>query len=424
MRVAVVASGDFFSDYGGGQVYVRNIIKEFVRRTDITTSVISFNNSLQTCIKEYLGISVYQVNNEETLRDVIKNIKPDIVHSNGEKLIASRICKQLGIPCIVTAHHGGIVCPAGALLNAKDEICRISAEFNHCIKCYLRNTKTGPFWYPLLRHYTQQRYIRIGQRLKQMPFIPFLSPIGETGLIVYEKLEEWRELSESATHFIAPSNAIADALKRNGCSQSKITVIPHGIPQTLNINHQSSIINHINFYYIGRINYIKGVHIMLEAFNRLTNENIELHIIGGSSSKGDTKYEKKLRCKYRKDNRIIWHGKIDYEKTSAMTSQFDCLIHPAICMEIFGLDIAEALQQSNYVIATRCGGAEMQIHNENEGVLVEPNNVTELQVAIKQYINHPIQSSAHVKSIDDHVTELIKVYKSVTIESKNSFAKD
>lgn len=103
---------------------------------------------------------------------------------------------------------------------------------------------------------------------------------------------------------------------------------------------------------------------------------------------------------------------------------YHCLVHPTICLEIFGLDIAEALQQSNYVIATRCGGAEMQIHNENEGMLVEPNNVKALQTAIKQYINHPIQSSAQVQSIDDHVTELIKVYKSVTFESNNSFTKD
>ncbi len=424
MRVAVVASGDFFSHYGGGQVYVRNIVDELTRHSEIATTVISFNANQQPSIKDYNGIHVHIVNNETSLLDALKTIQPDIVHANGEKLLSAKICKELDIPCIVTAHHGGLVCPAGALLNTKDEICSIPADYIHCLKCYLRNTPTGLFWFPLLKKFSQKHYCNIGKRLEKLPSVPFITPIGRTGLIVTQKLNDWKELAVTATHFIAPSNAIAEALKRNGCPSDKITVIPHGIPQTSNIKHQTSNTKHINFYYIGRINYIKGVHIMLEAFNRSTDENTELHIIGGSCSKGDAKYEKKLRCKYRKDNRIIWHGKIEHEKTLAMSNQFDCLIHPAICMEIFGLDIAEALQHRNYVIATRCGGAEMQIHNETEGVLVEPNNVTALQIAIKQYINNPIQSSAQVKSIDDHVTELIKVYKSVTIESKNSFAKD
>ena len=409
MNVCIVASGDFFSDYGGGQVYVRNIVDELARHSEVLTTVISFNANQQPSIKDYNGIQVHVVNNETSLCNALKTIKPDIVHANGEKLITSRLCKQLNIPCIVTAHHGGLVCPAGALLNTKDEICNIPADYSHCLKCYLRNTPTGLFWYPLLKKYSQKHYCRIGERLEKLPTVPFITPIGRTGQIVTKKLKDWKELAATATHFIAPSNAIAEALKRNGCPSDKITVIPHGIP----IHHTSYIIHHtstISFYYIGRINYVKGIHVLLKSFSSIDNPNIRLHLIGGTGNKSELKYQNRLKRKYRKDTRIIWHGKIPSEQMSDIIKDFHCLVHPAIYLEVFGLNISEALAQNKYVIATRCGGAEMQIHSEDEGMLVNPNDIISLNKAIRFYIDTPKDSNANVKKISEHINDLLTLY--------------
>ena len=412
MNVCIVASGDFFSDYGGGQVYVRNIVDELAHHSEIATTVISFNANLQPSIKDYNDIQVHVVNNETSLFDALKSTKPDIVHANGEKLITSRTCKQLNIPCIVTAHHGGLVCPAGALLNTKDEICKIPADYNHCLKCYLRNTPTGLFWYPLLKKYSQKHYCRIGERLEKLPSVPFITPIGRTGQIVTKKLKDWNELVATAPHFIAPSNAIAEALKRNGCPSDKITVIPHGIP----IHHTSYIIHHtstINFYYVGRINYVKGIHVLLKAFSSIDNLNIKLHLIGGTANDSERRYMRRLQRQYKRDNRIIWHGKLSYKQMIESIKDFHCLIHPTICLEAFGLDIAEALQQNKYVIATKCGGAEMQIKSNNEGILVNPNDVNAMVQAIDKYINNPISTKTKVRSIAEHVEELIDLYKRI-----------
>ena len=351
------------------------------------------------------------------MHDVLKQLNPDVVHANGEKLITSRVCKRLNIPCVVTAHHGGIVCPAGTLLNTDDEICQIPADYSQCLKCYLRHTPTGLFWHPLLRHISQKHYIRIGQRLKRLPFIPFVSPIGETGLIVSQKLTDWQELCENATHFIAPSNAMAEALRRNGCPDTKITVIPHGIPiqfeDTVKVNVN---VDKIKFYYVGRINYVKGIHILLQAFSSIDNPNIELHLIGGAGNKTEQRYMNRLQRQYRKDKRIVWHGKVPFEQITALTENFHCLVHPAIYLEVFGLTISEALAQHKYVIASRCGGAEMQIDNEEDGILVKPNNVNALAYALKKYISHPFISNKTVKNINEHTIELSTVLNSLIVE--------
>ena len=430
MKLTIVASGDFFSDYGGGQVYVRNVVDELVRRrlacenasnaddcNTIEVSVISFVKNTNPATKDYKGIKVHQVCDENTCRNALQQIRPDIVHANGEKLITARLCKEFGIPCVVTAHHGGIVCPAGALLNTDDEICRIPADYSHCLKCYLRNTPTGLFWYPLLKRYSQKQFCKIGQRLERLPNIPFLSPIGRTGLIVSRKLAEWKELSETATHFIAPSDAIAEALRRNGCPEGKITVIPHGIPIVQSTaSSPFSVLRSpiVNFYYVGRINYVKGIHILLKAFSSIENPNIKLHLIGGAGTKAEQRYMNLLKRKYHKDGRIIWHGKVPYDQIQNLTKNFNCLVHPAIYLEVFGLNIAESLQAGRYVIATRCGGAEMQIHNENEGLLVEPNDVKALTLAMEQFVSQPKSSTSNVINIHQHIENLIDLYKTIT----------
>ena len=426
MKLTIVASGDFFSDYGGGQVYIRNLVDELVRRriacenasnaddcNTIETTVISFVKGTNPTARDYKGISIYQVNDEESFRNALQQIRPDIVHANGEKLMTARLCKEFGIPCVVTAHHGGIVCPAGALLNTDDEICHIPADYSHCLKCYLRNTPTGLFWYPILKRYSQERYCKIGQRLERLPNIPFLTPIGRTGLIVSRKLAEWKELSETATNFIAPSDAIAEALRRNGCPEGKITVIPHGIPIVQSTaSSPFSVLRSpiVNFYYVGRINYVKGIHILLKAFSSIKNPNIKLHLIGGAGTKAEQRYMNRLKRKYHKDGRIIWHGKVPYDQIQNLTKNFNCLVHPAIYLEVFGLNISEAIAQHKYVIATRCGGPEMQIHNENEGMLVKPNSVVELKFTIDKIIMEPRQSTAEVRTITQHASDLIELY--------------
>lgn len=446
MKLCIVSSGDFFSDYGGGQVYVRNIVDEFVRRryacdsedrdssNDIYTTVVSFVKDTKPSILGYKGITVYQVCDEVSFRNALIQIHPDIVHANGEKLLSARLCRELGIPCIVTAHHGGLVCPAGTLLNTKDEICHITADYSHCLKCYLRNIPTGLFWHPLLKHFSQRKYVSIGQHLERLPFVPFLTPIGRTGQIVSQKLADWQELCETATHFISPSDAMAAALERNGCPKDKISVIPHGIPDNgsrfkvqgsiSDKNPKSSQPSTLDFYYVGRINYVKGIHVLLKAFSGMCNSSIRLHIIGGAVTKKEQRYMRCLQRRYRKDQRIIWHGKLLYEQMQETIINFHCLIHPTICLEAFGLDIAEALQAGKYVIATCCGGAEMQIHNKDEGLLVEPNNIDDLRESIRQYISNARTSNSSVESIRQHTTRLYELYNIIMSNSLNAIEQE
>ncbi|MDR0864815.1 MAG: glycosyltransferase [Candidatus Symbiothrix sp.] len=80
------------------------------------------------------------------------------------------------------------------------------------------------------------------------------------------------------------------------------------------------------------------------------------------------------------------------------------------------------LLEKKPVIATRCGGPEMQIEDHVNGLLIEPNSVDELQNAMQWMLDHPIEvrkmsenADKHVVSMEDHVKNLINIYEKASL---------
>lgn len=272
VKILQVASGNFFSTYGGGQVYVKNIVDEMMRQqcSLIIFSFLDDSNGIEK--RNYRGIDLYEIKNVERseLQQLIQAIQPDIIHAHSQKALMCTIGQALHIPVIVTSHHGGIVCPAGTLLNFKDEICNVSVSHTNCLPCVLRNIRSGKYWYPFMKQLSMEQYISLGEKLQAKPFIPFITPIGQSALYINCKQKEWQSIVEGCTRMIAPCHAIKEAMIRNGLDKKKIIVIPHGIPLPSNVSSLSSIGNEcVKFFYVGRICYVKGIHVLLQAFNSL-----------------------------------------------------------------------------------------------------------------------------------------------------------
>lgn len=418
MHILQIASDDFFSTYGGGQVYVKNLVDEIIRQNIVKVSVLSFTGAKKVQKKDYHGSNIYETGEltDRNLSNLIKQIAPDVIHAHSHKAQICRVRKSLNIPVIVTAHHGGIVCPAGALMNSKDEICKIPVSHRNCLKCVLRNIRTGLWWYPLMKCIPESSYISLGKRLTHQPFIYFVTPIGQAALSIKDKQEEWKAIINNCSLMIAPSEGIKDAMLRNGLSKEKVTVLPHGIPLPKEEPPFPSIKDGIRFFYVGRICYVKGIHVMLEAFHRLSDTKVQLHLIGGSGNKEELRYEKKLRQRYQDDKRIIWHGKVSPTQIYGLIKNFHISIAPSICLEAFGLNIAESLSMGKPVLATRCGGAEMQINDGVDGWLIPSNNASAMTRKMKEIINldlHQLTSisqKCHSISILQHCTDLLSIY--------------
>jgi glycosyltransferase involved in cell wall biosynthesis len=430
MKVLIVTQGALSSRYGGGQIYVLNLVTELVKHnpelfilssTQAKTYRLAHSkiNIAGVDVTEFqLSYPVKQTKKDltEKVRNILQKIQPDIVHANSLKEITTLACKAENIPCIITSHHGGIVCPQGALLNHLDEICSIRANDTDCLPCVLRNIRGGRHFYKYYRYLPLGIRLFFGKIMAKLPFIPFMTPWFTTSIVIQKKAIEWENIHEKAALLIAPSEAIKTAMVRNGVEMGKVRVVCHGIPL-----HQKEPLTEgiferpVRFIYIGRINRVKGLHILLNAFMLLKGK-AELTIIGGASTREEIRYQNRMKLEF-KNLKIEWTGNLSHNNISEHLVNCDVMVHPTICLEVYGLTIAESLSVGRPVIATRCGGPEMQIENNVNGYLVEPNNVEIFAERMQYLVDHPneiIRLAANIKqplSIEQHVNELLSLYQ-------------
>ncbi len=387
MNVLLTIAGPFSSTYGGGQTYVRRLAAALTEQPEVSLHIAA---ALHKSAATEPGVHTLSVEHtEDDLRQLLRNLRPDIVHAHGIKAATARACRAEGVPCIVTAHHGGIICPTGALLNDDNHICRAHVSHRNCLNCVLSSIKGGRWVSQLCRHIPPKLYRMLGIVTERLPFIPFFTPIVHAAQQIYRKRREWQSICRDSICIIAPSVAMADTLRRHGLPLHRVKLLPHGAPSQKNVSYPPRADKCLRFYYVGRICREKGIHVLLAAFARLADSTAELHIFGGAATRQEKRYQAELLRQYIHHPRLYWHGQQPEDKLNSLTRNFHILVHPAICLEVFGLDIAEALAAGKWVLATRCGGAEMQVKDGQNGWLVEPNSVPELATAMQRILESP-----------------------------------
>ncbi len=408
MRVCIIALNDFFDTYGGTEVYVRNLVNELIKQKHITPFIISKSNKNQQTI--YKGITIYSITQLDDMKAVLSPIQPDIVHANGMFDWAVPICNELGIKCIITMHIAIQICPIYTLLDYKGQICNKNMSIHNCLRCMLSKFKGGQLAYPFVRHIPQEKYIQLGRESDKHSFILYITPVLRAALGIQESMDYWNKYICPADKIIQINPHMAALAKQNGIPEEKIALLPNGIPKVEHTPPFPSYETGVKFFYTGRLDFTKGVHILLSAFHKLKNKTVELHIIGDDNNP----YAQNLKQKYRKDQRVIWHGFVPHEDINNVISPFHVCILPSIVNETSSLSILEALAMGKYIIASRLGGPESLINEEVNGRLVTPNNIHDLYIQLKEYATKPIAPSQIIyTTMEEHTSHLCDIYHEV-----------
>lgn len=441
MNIVFFASGDYFSSYGGGQAYVRNVVNG-LRAQQIDCCVVSIARTsaagcTQITSRDDNGVTVWQLSVPlapsciqqpadlqapllEALSNLLLQIKPSVVHAHGSKLAAATVCRKLSVPCIITAHHGGLVCPNGTLLHCAGQICKRPVSRQDCLPCTLRTLPGGGIWGPFVRALPESTGLALARNLQRIPNIPFTSPPFIAPSAILRKQVEIEVLKAKADVLVAPSAAMAEALQRNGIPSRQIRLIPHGIP----LPQRKAVApglgrRPLRLLFVGRICAVKGVHVLLEALEGKPPDQVELHIVGGAVTRSELRYLAKLQKRFLAGN-IHWHGKCSPEQVEQWLENCDVMVHPTICLEVFGLTIAEAIAMGRPVVASRCGGAEMQIEHGRNGWLVPANDVAALRQQLNALICQPAEVVAmaerlgSVRDLAQHVADLVDLYRELS----------
>jgi L-malate glycosyltransferase len=138
--------------------------------------------------------------------------------------------------------------------------------------------------------------------------------------------------------------------------------------------------NKINLLFVGNLLIAKGVDILLEAFALIQKENSDIGLIfvgDGLEKENLIKRSKEMGVK----DKVIFTGRIEYQKIPLFMNYSDILILPSI-EEGVGRVILEAMSMKLPVIASNVGGIPLVIDDKENGLLFEVGDID----AIKNHV--------------------------------------
>ncbi|NPV79455.1 MAG: glycosyltransferase family 4 protein [Firmicutes bacterium] len=206
---------------------------------------------------------------------------------------------------------------------------------------------------------------------------------------------EWMITYES-WRVICCSHYMADELKRIfSLPEDKIDVIPNGVD--LGPAPDQEYIHQVRLryarpeerlvFYVGRLVYEKGVHVLLDAVPGVLAEMPNVKFVVA----GDGYYAGSLREKAANmglGGNVIFTGRIDDQERDALYAAADVAVFPSL-YEPFGIVALEAMARGTPVVASDTGGLAEVVRHGETGVKVYPGNAGSLAWGIKRVLSDP-----------------------------------
>jgi len=218
--------------------------------------------------------------------------------------------------------------------------------------------------------------------------------------------------SKNVSKFIAISENVEQSLLELGVSEHKIEIIhpiidfeSYNISQTININDELDcsvdLDEGFNILYLGNLSDTKCINEILDSLGELKKEHSEFHFLSGPEiteeadmelSTSNNKKRKRIRKKIKQnglENHIIDLGPIsDVPKymnyVDVVLAPFKHTYHVAD----YPLTILEAQACGTPVISSSAGGISEIINDGETGILVDPNNPTEIKEGLLELMNN------------------------------------
>ena len=259
---------------------------------------------------------------ERAIRDLLRSIRPDVVHFHNLSLIGGP--GLLGVPApgavkFMTAHEHWLVCPLHVLWKFGREVCEVES----CVQCCVRASIPPQFW---------RKTPLLGRSLRHLDALigPSLSTIREHAR---------RGVGAAMTHlpYFLPDDYT-------------------GLPVAPTPRHDRPYVAAA-----GRLERIKGFQDVIEAMRRLPH--LDLRIAGSGPFEGE------LRRRAEGLPNVHFEGRLDSAEVAALFRGALAVAVPSLVYETFGYVVLEAFAEKTPVVV-RDLGALPELVAESGGGLV------------------------------------------------------
>ena len=157
-----------------------------------------------------------------------------------------------------------------------------------------------------------------------------------------------------------------------------------------------------NVLFVGRLNPVKGLHYLIQAFARIQKEfkNTRLVIVGAEHPSGDnrknvTEYENLVRTLAKNllpPNSVEWKGWLSLEELLKTYQDAYLAAYPSTCIEGFGMVALEAMACGLPVIVSDQPGFASIVSQGGGMIVKEPTNINDLSDALQYLLDNPIEA--------------------------------
>ncbi len=338
------------------------------------------------------------------VEDYLGEWQPDLLHLIGGYLVSGSVlaaAAATGTSAVVTLTDYWFLCARLQMLRSNGEIATLPIQPARCARCLAE----------------EQRRYRLPGRL--FPGLVDAYWQGNEGAVqrIESRLEFLLGQLNHAEIIISPSHFLRSAYIQAGVQPEKIVFSRqgHDFPDLQPDLLEKSPSDQLRLGYIGQIAEVKGVHVLFEALKHLPGVRVVVQAYGDSQHFPN--YTRRLQRLVDRDPRLMLAGPYQRQEISQVFHNLDVIVMPSLWYENSPNVILEAFAHRTPVIASRLGGmAELVEHNEN-GLLFEPGDPSDLARQIRRLIAEPglverlCQGIRPVRSLRQEIDELESIYR-------------
>jgi len=328
---------------------------------------------------------------DDLLRTFLESERPDIVHMHhltGLSTGLVPIAKSQGARTAYTLHDFWTMCCRGQRLKPDLSWCEDCDE-ETCAQC------TAGWIVPPIpgKQKIPEEFKKITSSLRTKAARWLGKSQTRYALAaIRDRRAEMRMLLETVDVLTATSHYVQDIYAKAGYRNGRILMVRDGMEPGIfeNLpNRKADPAGRLRIGYLGSVIPSKGVHVLIEAYSKLPQNQATLDIYGEAIPyDGYPNYGDDLRREAATFPEIRFHGKYANQDVPGYLNAMDVLVLPSIWPENAPLTISEAFMARVPVVAAGWGGMQERLAHGG-GMLFVPGRSESLAELLEYLIDNP-----------------------------------
>ena len=332
----------------------------------------------------------------------------------------------IGCPVVLTALDFGYFCRRYTLLYRNEELCPPETGAATCEQCvfggYSSRQRAVANLCRAALPPALEALLRDGvRRIFGGDYLPALGGRTMSALIERQRAR----LSEDLAAVIVPSRFMQEFFRLHGAPADRLHLLPYLIePAAGGAPRYEPDEGRLRVAFIGRLDPLKGIHVLFEALRRIGPELRVSVDIWSPLTSGPSAYVERLRAAASADPRIQWAGALPREHLGEVYAKIDVLAAPSLWYENAPITIGEALVHGCPVVCTRAEGMTDLVEDGINGLMFPRGDAAALAACLERLAREPallkrLRRGVRPPRTADSVTaDIIALYQRVCARSR------